>query len=182
MRVLLKEGADAATSESILVLPQLTGATLETLSGDAVAKGVVAEVDGKTVTSALEAGARARKDEFVTAIDLRKGVNWLHKALTVYELGSKIGLKPTPRGFTLDESEAKLINRAVGLANGDTIGVGPRISPKAFMNARGRVLSIKGDKVEVKLEAGDRDRIQRATGKELPEHTTFPLACVEKVE
>jgi hypothetical protein len=181
MRVLLKEGADAATSESILVLPQLTGSMFETLSGESVSKGVVAEVDRKTVTSALNAGARSRKDEFVTAKDLQKDVKWLAKAVGEYELGSKIGLEPTPRGFMLDESEAKRINRAEGLTTGDTIAIGPTISPKTFMNARGRVVSTKGDKVEVRLDDGDRDRIQRATGKGVAEITTIPRNGVEKL-
>jgi hypothetical protein len=182
MRVLLKEGADAATPESILVLPRLGGNTLETLTGDAVAKGVIAEVDQKTVTSALNAAARARKDEFVTTKDLQKDVKWLNKALGEYEIGSKIGLKSTSRGFTLDDSEAQRINRTEGLAEGDVIAVGPTVSPRTFMNARGRVLSINGDRVEVELDPGDRDRIQRATGKKVAEHPTFPLVCVERVK
>ncbi len=182
MRVLLKEGADAATSDSILVLPQLTGSTLETLAGDPVAKGLVAEVDSRSVTAALNAGARSRKDEFVTAKNLQKDVRWLSKAIADYEIGAKIGLTPTARGFALDVSEANRINRAEGLAPDDKIAVGPNVSPKAWMNAHGRVLSINGGRVEVELDPGDRDRLQRATGKEITERTSLPLTCVEKVK
>jgi hypothetical protein len=182
MRVLLKEGADAATSDSILVLPQGLGNTLETLAGDPVAKGLVAEVDERTVTSALNTAARSRKDEFVSAKDLQKDVRWLNKAIGEYEVGAKIGLTPTARGFALDVSEATRINRADGLAVDDEIAVGPNISPKAWMNAHGRVVSIKGGRVEVQLDPGDRDRLQRATGKEIPERPALPLGSVEKVK
>jgi hypothetical protein len=182
MRVLLKEGADTATADSILVLPQVTRAMLETLSGEAVAKGVVAEVNSATLSSALRAGAVARQDQFVTAKVLQEDVRWLTRALARYEVGSKISLKTTSRGFALDDSEATQVDRAAGLSERDTIAVGPLISPKTFLNARAEVVSVDGDKVQVQWAAGDRDRIQRATGKELAERTTIPLACVEKVE
>jgi hypothetical protein len=181
MRVLLKEGAHAATSDSILVPPQLRGSTLETLSGDPVSKGVLTEIDGKALTSALEAAAQARADEFISVKALLNEVRSLAKGLADYELGSKIGLKPTPRGFALDDSEARRINRAEGLTKGDTIAIGPTITPRTLMNARGRVVSIKGDKVTVELDAGDRDRFERATGKQIAEREEFPLLCVEKV-
>lgn len=183
MRVLLKEGTDSATSDSILVLPQgLSGSTLETLAGDPVAKGLVADVDSRSVTSALNAAARSRRDEFISAKDLQKDVRWLSKAIGEYEIGARIGLTPTERGFTLDVSEATRINRAEGLAVDDEIAVGPNISPKAWMNVHGRVVSINGGRVKVLLDPGDRDRLQRSTGKEIPEQTTVPLDCVEKVK
>jgi hypothetical protein len=181
MKVLLKDGAHAATSETILIPPLVRGSTLETLSGDPVSKGVVTEIGGKALTSALDAAAQARADEFISAKALLNEVRSLAKGLADYELGSKIGLKPTPRGFALDDSEASRINRAEGLAAGDAIAIGPTITPRALMNARGRVVSIKGDKVTVELDAGDRDRFERATGKQVAEREEFPLLCVEKV-
>jgi len=181
MRVLLKDGAQNATSESILVLPLGSGSTLETLSGEPVANGIVAEVDARAVTSALNAGARSRRDEFVSAKDLQKEVKWLNKALGEYELGSRIGLEPTPRGFKLDDSEARRTNRAEGLVVGDEVAVGPNISPKFFVNAHGSVTSINDEQVEVALDPGDHDRLQRATGKEIAERPILPLSCVEKV-
>jgi len=181
MRVLLKEGAESATSDSILVLPQLTGSTLETLAGDEVPKGLAAEVDEKAVVSAVNTAARARSDEYVGAKDLMRDVRWLHKALGEYQDGSKIGLTPTPRGFTLDDSEATRIDRAANLAEGDTIAVGPSIKPKTYLNARGKVASVTRDKVEVVLDPGDRDRLARATAKPIAERLHLPRACVEKV-
>lgn len=181
MRVLLKEGADAATSESILVLPQALGNTLETLSGDPVSKGLVTVVGDEALTSALHVALQARADEFLSAKDLLKDLKWLHIGLGEYEAGSKVGLRPTQKGFALDDSEAIRINRAQGLAQGDTIAIGPTLSPKTYMNARGRVVSMRGDKVTVKLDAGDRDRVERATGKEVAERIKVPLLCVEIV-
>ena len=183
MKVLLKEGAEKATAASILVLPQLIETTLETLSGEAVSDGgIVAEADYAVVGAAINTGAKERAAQSITAKTLLKEVKWMAKALGEYEIGSKIGLHITGRGCALDDSEAKRINRAEGLSEGDVIAVGPTISPRTLMNARGRVVSISGDRVEVELEAGDPDRIERATGKELAEHTSFPLVCVEKVE
>jgi hypothetical protein len=180
MRVLLKEGAAGATPDSILVLPR-TGDTLETLTGDPVAKGLVTEVDEPTVFGALADAVRARSDEFLSAKDLKRVLKWLHKATGDYEAGSKIGLTPTPRGFVIDDSEASRIERAANLAEGDTIAIGPPIKPKTYLNARGSVISIIGDRVEVELDRGDRDRLERATGKPIPERPKIPLACIEKV-
>jgi len=183
MRVLLKEGADKATAAGILVLPQEIETTFETLSGEGVpGGGVVAEADYSTVAQAVNAGARDRAAQTITPKMLLKQVEWMARALSPYEIGSKIGLHITGHGWALDASEAKRIDRAEGLSEGDTIAVGPTISPKRFMNARGRVISVNDESALVELEAGDRDRLHRATGKEQAKHVSFPLVCVEKVE
>jgi hypothetical protein len=181
MKILLSEGADHAASATILAPRRGSGSTLETLAGDPVGQGLVAEAGKKAVISAVNAAAHARMDEFFDPRAVMRDLNWLSKALGQYELGSKIGIKPTPRGFAIDDSEAERINRAEGLANGDLIAIGPNIKPKTFMNARGRVASIDGQKVKVRLDAGDRDRIERANGNELPELLPVPLGSVEKI-
>jgi hypothetical protein len=62
------------------------------------------------------------------------------------------------------------------------VAIGPSVSPKVFMNARGRVEYIRCDNtVEVELDASDRDRIERATGKRVPKVRKFPRACIEKL-
>lgn len=181
MRVLLKEGADEATAATILVLPQLIETTLETLSGEAVSDGgIVAEAEYEVIADAINTGARSRDAQSISPKRLLKEVEWIARAISPYEIGSKIGLRVTASGCALDDSLAKRTNRAEGLAEGDTIAVGP-VSPKKFLNARGWVIAIEGDRVEVELEAGDRDRIQRTDGKEVPKRTTFPLSCIEKV-
>jgi hypothetical protein len=183
MRVLLREGAERATAATILVLPQEVETTFETLSGEAVLNGgIVAEADYAAVADAANTGAKDRAAQTVTAKALLKQVEWMARALSPYEIDSKIGLRIIRHGWALDDSEAKRIDRAEGLSEGDTIAVGPTISPKRFMNARGCVVSIDGDRVAVELEAGDRDRIRRATGKEQAKNVSFPLVCLEKVE
>ncbi len=182
MRVLLKEDAEKATAASILVLPQEIETTFETLSGEAVPDGgIVAEADYSTVALAVNTGAKDRA-QTITPKKLLKQVEWIARALSPYEVGSKIGLHIVGDGWALDASKAKRIDRAEGLSEGDTIAVGPTISPRRFMNARGRVISINDESVLVELEAGDRDRIHRATGKEQAKCVSFPLVCVEKVE
>jgi hypothetical protein len=180
MRVLLKEGAEKATAATILVLPQLEGSAFETLSGEDVPRGVVAAADEKTLSAAIKAGVEKRGNDYVDTKALVKGIQWMDKALADYEQSSKIGLDVSKRGYALEDSEATPINRAEGLTEGDTVAIVPRISPKALMNARGRFLSIDGDKVEIELEAGDRDRFQRATGKRAAEHMTFYVGYLEK--
>jgi hypothetical protein len=184
MKVLLKDGADKATAATVLIIPQRINDALETLSGEAAPHGIVAEADEAVVIDALNAAAKTKKraDQYLTAKDLRKETQWMAKALAEFEVGSKIGLILKGGGsFRLDTSRAKKINRAEGLTKGDLVAIGPWISPKALMNARGRVLSIDGDSAQIELDAGDRDRFQRATGKQLARQTTFHLTTLEKV-
>jgi hypothetical protein len=142
-----------------------------------VFKGLVAEVDGRTVTSTLNTAARSRRDEFVSA------------------------KRPPERPAMADQRDRRVRDRVKDrhhahpsrlhsellggdphqpredLAVDDEIAVGPHISPKAWMNVHARVVAMKGARVEVELDPGDRDRLQRGTGKEIPERTTIPLDC-----
>lgn len=183
MRVLLIKPDAEPSSRSILVLPQLGGSDFETLAGERVDLGFVAEVPGEPLTEAVYAGAKERGDDDTTAKDLTDDVRWLHKALADYELGSKIGLNIDARGegYLLDDSHATRINRAEGLKEGDEVAIGPAIRPKTFFNAHGRVVSIDGDMVQVHLDPGDRDRVERGTGKTAKETMSFPFAGLEKV-
>jgi hypothetical protein len=182
MRVLLKEGAERATAASILVLPKEVETTFVTLSGEGVPRGgIVAEADYWIVVDAVNTAAKGRAAQTITAKKLLKQVKWMNRALCPYETGSKIGLHILSHGWTLDVSEAKPINRTEGFSEGDTIVVGPAISSMKLMNARGRVVSINSESALIELEAGDRERIERATGRRLPKHTSFSLVSVEKV-
>ena len=66
-------------------------------------------------------------------------------------------------------------------ANVDHVAVGPAVRPKTFFNTRGRVVSIEGDMAHVTLDPGDRDRVERATGKTVKETMSFPLEGLEKL-
>jgi hypothetical protein len=179
MRVLLKEGAKEATAMSVLVVPQHAEATLVTLCGVVELHGIVGEADRAAVGKAI-AAAIAHRPGDRSAETLLEEAEWMARALGPYEVGSRIGLRFLSRGWALDTSQAATIDRAPGLAEGEEIAVGPPVA-EAFVNARGRVVSIRGDGVQVELDAGDRERIERSTISKLPAVTTFPRHCAERV-
>ena len=182
MRVLLTDPDAEPSSATVLVFSQVGGSSFETLAGESVDAGFVAEVDGDVLTDAVYSGARERDDEYVTPKNLTDDVRRIHRALADFQPGSKFGVKMNPGGdgYTLDDTEATQINRAEGLEVGDEVAVGPSVSPKTFFNAHGKAVSITGDTVEVALDPGDRDRVARATGKTVSETISFPLAGLEK--
>lgn len=183
MRVLLKEGAEKATAATIIVLPQEVETTFATLAGEAVPEGgIVGEADYSAVALAVGTGAKHHATQTATSKELLEQAVWMARILSSYEVGSKIGLHIIGHGWALDTSEAKRINRAEGLAEGDRIAVGPTIGPQTLVNARGRVVSFSEERVWVELDAGDRDRIERATARTQPKCSSFPRVCVEKVE
>jgi hypothetical protein len=184
MKVLLKEGADTPTPATILVPSSRGEAAFETLIGEtlpSIGKGVIAEFDEPAVIAAVNEAAAERDDEFVTAKDLARHLRHLNKGFGDYEIGSKIGLQETDGRVLFDDSGARRVNRAEGLAKGDLIAVGPSVRPKAYMNARGTIDSIGGGTVEIILDAGDRDRIERDRGKRVAERLTMPVGCAEKL-
>jgi hypothetical protein len=179
MKILLKEGASTATHQTILVLPQGLGTKFETLAGDEVDAGIVSEADSASLNAAINTGARERDDERIPPQHLLKEVTWMAKALGELEPGSPIGLISTRKGYKLDVSKAQRITYAEGLKEGDLIVVGSK-APQAYMNARGWVTSINGERVEVELEAADRDRIQRVLGKDVPTPLSIHIECLEE--
>jgi hypothetical protein len=182
MRVLLKEGATKASETTILVLPPLAGDEFETLSGEKASRGIVAEANSKEVVRAVGAAVKQRDDPYLNSKDLLKDLRWLNKALAEYEKGSRIGLKAKGGSYVLDESEAKFVDRAEGLAEGDAVAIGPTITPRSLTNVHGKVVSIEGDQVTIEVDAGDRDRFERSVGKGLHERITVDIRCAEKVE
>jgi hypothetical protein len=108
MRVLLKDAAEKATAENILVPPQRTVASLETLSGATAPFGFLADVDYDTVVKAIQAGSRRQAGEFRFSIqsmsqDLRK----LAEELANYELGSKLSLRVKGDGYVLEDGRRR---------------------------------------------------------------------------
>jgi hypothetical protein len=178
MRVLLKEGSEGPSAASSLYIPQEPETVFVTIAGESAREGIVGDVRRAAVIRALSSvGFKHNVD--LTA--MLKDLEWLARALSAYEVGSPIGLHILARGWALDHSKATRVDRAKGLREGDTITVGPTISPREFCNARGRVVSIDGELVWVELDDGDRDRIERATSSSVKVPTSLPLACVERV-
>lgn len=180
MRVLLKAGTEEAGASTILVLLQGGETTFETLSGEAERQGVLAEVERSAVGSAISAAVIGRGARGRSAETLLAAAEWMARALGPYEVDSRIGLHFHDRGCALDTSQARWIDRAPGLAEGELVTLGPPIS-ETFVNARGRVVSIRGEGVGVELDADDRERIERSTIRRLPPVMTFPRLCVERL-
>lgn len=103
MRVLLKEGAAEATAATILVFLRPTGATLETLSGESVTRGILAEADPKVVGAAASSATEERE---LRPNDLLKELEWLDTFLAGHDLGAKIELEVSDDGYMLDEIES----------------------------------------------------------------------------
>jgi hypothetical protein len=182
MRVLLKDGAEKATAATIIVIPQEIETTFVTLAGEAVPEGgIVSEADYSTVALAVDTGAKHHSTQTATSNELFEQAVWMARILSAYEVGSRIGLHIIGRGWALDTLEAKRIDRAEGLAEGDRIAVGPTIDSQMLVNARGRVISFNDEAVWTELDAGDRDRIERATARTQPKCLSLPRVCVEKV-
>jgi len=84
--------------------------------------------------------------------------------------------------YVLDDSEATRIDRAKGLKVGERVAIGPAAKPKVLVNAHGTAIAIDGKKVEVEIDAGDRDRLERATGEAVRESETFHIGFLEKLD
>ncbi|HKT83991.1 MAG TPA: hypothetical protein VJQ84_09180, partial [Solirubrobacterales bacterium] len=93
MRVLLKEGAAEATATTILVFLRPGGAILETLGGEPVTRGVIAEADPSTVGKAARDGIEMREDPDVRVKALLEELNWLDGFLASHRLGATIDLE-----------------------------------------------------------------------------------------
>jgi hypothetical protein len=170
-------------------------------TGDAVAEGIVADRPDAMVKRAITA-ALAERDKaddakyggesesglgrpyspdrnWATVADVMRDVRWIGKALARLDVavGVKVGVKTTGRGssLVLPEPTAAAYEPKVG----DRIAVGPMISPKALMNARGEVVAVNGTRATVRFNAGDLKRVQRATGKGFRPETTVPKSCLE---
>jgi hypothetical protein len=129
---------------------------------------------------ALKAGARRRAGEF--GFSGTRDLRDLAEALVEFELDSQFCLKVKGDSYALDDSKATRIDLAERLTWEDRVVIGPSVTPKTFMNARGRVDYVNTDNtVGVELDAGDRDRIERATGEQVPMLIKFPRACIEKL-
>lgn len=181
MRVLLKEGATDATDATILVLPVCSGGMFETLSGKRVSQGIVAEADPKVVVASASNGAKERGNPFVTSKDLLMDLTWLDKELAEYEEGSRVGPQFSGGAYVLGASQRKKVECPEELAEGDAIAISPPIALKSLINARGHVVSVDDKWVEVEVEPGDRDRIERGTELDLGPRVTVNRTCVEKV-
>jgi hypothetical protein len=182
---------------SPLVFP-VDGDEFVGLDRKASATGLVSEVPDKTVNRAVAAAMRRPAPEDATGEvvgvpidpddpfafhesgDLKRDLRWIAKAVADVADGSRVGLKRTARGYSLDVPEGARPNRSEGIGVGTRVAVGPNISPKTAMNAHGVVDSISGKRATVTLDEGDHDRLVRATGKKYGRTMPFPLSSLER--
>jgi hypothetical protein len=156
------------------------------LDRKASATGLVSEVPDKTVNRAVAAAMRRPALDpddpfaFHESGDLKRDLRWIAKAVADVADGSRVGLKRTARGYSLDVPEGARPNRSEGIGVGTRVAVGPNISPKTAMNAHGVVDSISGKRATVTLDEGDHDRLVRATGKKYGRTMPFPLSSLER--
>jgi hypothetical protein len=110
IRVLLKEGAERATAQTILsVAPTLRETVLSPLSGGGgVPGGIVAEADIWTVAEAIDTAAEGYPRISAAVRNARiEEVEWMAGILAMYEVGSRIVQHLTHSGCSLDATEAR---------------------------------------------------------------------------
>lgn len=171
-----------------------------------VEKGEVAELNEQSIMRRIDATIRERDlkarrtagaadDDTVTMVpidmedpfrfteakDLKRDVRWIAKRLVDIPDGTTVGLVTQGSGYGLDIPEGARPDRSEGLKVGSQVAVGPNVTPKAMMNARGKVKSIKGSRAVVELDEGDLNRIERSTGKKFRRETSMPLSTLEVV-
>jgi hypothetical protein len=118
---------------------------------------------------------------FTEAKDLKRDVRWIAKRLVDVPDGTTVRLVTKGDSYGLDIPEDATPDRSEGLKVGSQVAIGPNVSPKAMMNARGKVKSIKGNRAVVELDEGDLNRIERSTGKKFRRETSMPLSTLEVV-
>jgi molybdopterin converting factor small subunit len=178
MRVLLKEGATEATAATILVLPVCSAGMFETLSGERVPQGIVADADPKVVVASASIGAEERGNPFVTSKDLLMDLTWLDKELADFEEGAKVCAQFSGGAYVLCASKRTPVESAEELAEGDAIAIFP---VNGLINARGTVVSVDGKWMEVEIDPGDRKRFEGRTSLVLGKRVTVSFTSVEKM-
>lgn len=162
--------------------PIMGGDKFELLNGEAVdGKCVVAEVPHGAAERQAISGLKDKRREYVEKKDIMRDLRWQSKALADVAEGTEVGLILSGRGYRLDIPDDARPNRIEGIKQGAKVAVGPNISPKAWMNLHGTVEAIKGQRVMVKADEGDADRVKRATGKNVPAVVSMPLSSIEVI-
>jgi hypothetical protein len=116
MRVLLMEGAERATAETILVLPGFVETVWAPLLPSVHYRGVCPEgcIAGVGVGVVARAIATAcdHRHPIVSSARLFNELSWMHRKLRPYVIGSRIRLEVTSFGCALDCSKAVFTTEA----------------------------------------------------------------------
>lgn len=182
MKVLTSpDGATLLTCTAFTSGADLDGMKFIGLDAKNYDNGVVAEVPDFAVKAQVASACKKPEWQWMEAKDFMRDIRFFVKASADVPVGTEAELDATGRGYRIKFPDAVKVNRAEGLAVGVSIAIGPAISPKAFMNARGKIVAVNGTKVTVEFDANDIDRINRSTGKTYKTTMNMPKTCVEVI-
>ena len=178
MKVLTHEGV-------VLTLPftsnTVPGSEFERIDGNgSAAVGVVTEMSGATVRRSAQRAARL-EHAFATAREISNDLRFIAMSLSDVADGAEIRVETKGSKIKLVIPASARPTREP-IKAGDRVAVNAQVSPKTLMNTHGIVESVTGDRATVKLDDGDRQRVIRATGKEIPASVPAPLAILDKLE
>jgi hypothetical protein len=192
-------------SGSVLIFSTQTHGKFLALDATEHDKGVVAEVADREVArqtgaalrgaqlAIAQAEAKAKPDAigvpfgtggpfaYLEQRDVKRDLTYIAKNVADVADGTEVGVLTRGRGMSLDIPQGALPNYSEGLKVGSRVAVGPSITPKALINARGRVVTIKGARAGVEFDAADIDRVKRATGKPFANPVAMPTSCLEVI-
>lgn len=180
MKILVAKG-DKPTGNDILTISYGSAPFERLINGEGYeGKAVTFDMPDSVVKAAAKDAAKI-EDRWMEVKDFMRDLRWIDKVCAEYEDGTEATVRYTASKVQLTPDKAGRIDRTGGgLNEGDVVAVGPSISPKALMNARGLVVSVNGTKAEVEFEAGDLDRVKRATGKNFVNPVKIAKVCLEK--
>jgi hypothetical protein len=184
MKILLTDISADPGPDTLIVFPGGPDASLTTLRGDHVRRAFIAQAHPRDVEQAVDEAiigpGETEEDRWDAVDDMLHDLSSLARSLLGYRDGSPVGVATVNDFVTsLDLSGAgELVS---DLAVGDPVVIAAP-SDRNLVNARGRVGSIRGRRVLVDLDPGDRDRLERSCGREMESGTiSVPRRWVEAV-
>lgn len=178
MKVLTHEGV-------LLTLPFTSKNTpngeFERIDGEGCAAvGVVTTIPDATVRGLIQRASRLDA-AFATARQITNDIRFFNRALIDVADGAEIRMEQKGSKVALIvPPSARPTRQPVQV--GDRIAINASVRPKAWMNCHGSVERIDGAKATIKLDEGDRQRVIRATGKDIAPTLQAPLAILDKLE
>jgi hypothetical protein len=142
--------------------------------------GVVGELEERTVRRTANEGA-ALESIKSTASYVLKDLQFISKALSGVADGAEVRVECRGGVARLVVPPGARSQRPPIVA-GDRVAFNGRVTPEALLNARGTVESVEGGEAKVRLDAGDRRRLEEATGKDRSEFTEASVALLDKLD
>ncbi len=142
--------------------------------------GVVAEMSESAVRGLVNA-AGGLEDNYMTPRSMMNDIRFIARSLLSVANGAEVRMHKRGDRISLEiPQEARAAKATVTV--GARVVFNGRVSPKAAVNARGTVESIRGGKATVKLDAGDRRRLTEATGKDYREEMPVSVSILDVLD